>query len=331
MSIPRSVEDLEKLIASEVPESLHLDYKESPAITKSKRDEIAKDVSAMANSDGGLIIYGIKEKNHLPVSMDGGLAEGEGPSREWLEQILSSVISPRIGGLEIVPIPAGAKRTYFCISVTRSDLAPHQAPDKKYYKRYNFQSAPMDHYEIVDIGNRRLMDPRAIDLRSEYREEHNDVCLVLTNIGHRVLRNVAFSFPGDLKWPSRLSENMPAALKDGIKYFPPDLELAFDFASPNQIWGDGATVPKEFEVVVSYLPDGRAARVSEVVLISFVEYEGTLIQRSGHDRIARVLERGFRDVQRGLDGPFSRIVRQLQRARPKEPPSYKRWRRKKDW
>ena len=33
-------------------------------------------------------------------------------------------------------------------------MTPHQAQDKRYYKRYNFQSAPMDDYEIKDILNR---------------------------------------------------------------------------------------------------------------------------------------------------------------------------------
>lgn len=329
MDIPRSIGDLERLIKSEIPESLHLEYKESLAIAKNSRDEIAKDVSAMANSDGGLIIYGIKEKEHLPVSLDAGVAEEVGPTREWLEQTLSSLISPRIGGLEIVPIPGAKGRTYFCISIDRSDLAPHQAPDKKYYKRYNFRSAPMDHYEIVDVGNRRLVDPRAIDFRSEFRDEHRQMCLVLTNVGRRILRNVSFLFPNEFQWPG-LEGRMPPALRDGIKYFPPDQAFAFMFASPNQIYGESASVPKDFEVVVSYLPDGRAVRVSEAVLISFAEFDGTLIDRSGHDRIARVLERGLRDVASSFDNPLSGLVRQIQRARPPNIPSYKAWRRKKD-
>jgi hypothetical protein len=32
--------------------------------------------------------------------------------------------------------------------------APHQAADKRYYKRYNFQSVPMEDYEIRDILRR---------------------------------------------------------------------------------------------------------------------------------------------------------------------------------
>jgi hypothetical protein len=34
------------------------------------------------------------------------------------------------------------------------DHAPHQAPDRKYYKRQNFQSVPMEDYEIRDVLRR---------------------------------------------------------------------------------------------------------------------------------------------------------------------------------
>lgn len=56
--------DLEQLISNEIEENLHLDYKSAGALSKidKKKDEITKDVSALANSDGGIIVYGINEK-----------------------------------------------------------------------------------------------------------------------------------------------------------------------------------------------------------------------------------------------------------------------------
>jgi hypothetical protein len=49
---------LEKLHSDAIPESTHLEYKASPAIqsTEKAREEISKDISAMANADGGLMI-----------------------------------------------------------------------------------------------------------------------------------------------------------------------------------------------------------------------------------------------------------------------------------
>ncbi|WP_456798053.1 hypothetical protein [Bradyrhizobium sp. USDA 4473] len=42
----------------------------------------------------------------------------------------------------------------YVISVQQSQVGPHQAPDGKYYKRFNFQSVPMHDYEIRDIMRR---------------------------------------------------------------------------------------------------------------------------------------------------------------------------------
>jgi hypothetical protein len=55
MELPQKVDDLESLIKNNVQENIHLDYKDSRAIDGKKRREMAKDVSAFANSDGGIL------------------------------------------------------------------------------------------------------------------------------------------------------------------------------------------------------------------------------------------------------------------------------------
>jgi len=57
--------DLQSLDTNAVAESSTLEYKASPAVDKNNKDEIAKDVSAMANAEGGQIIYGMTEANHM--------------------------------------------------------------------------------------------------------------------------------------------------------------------------------------------------------------------------------------------------------------------------
>jgi len=95
MDVPDKREDLELLIQQQVQESLHLDYKRSASLSKSGQKEIPKDVSAFANSDGGMIIYGIEELGHLPIRIDDG-ASNSIITREWIEQAILSNISPRI-------------------------------------------------------------------------------------------------------------------------------------------------------------------------------------------------------------------------------------------
>lgn len=68
---------LRRLIEDGQEESLTLDYKAAASLarTDGRRREITKDVSAMANSAGGLIVFGVREhddadRRHLPERLD---------------------------------------------------------------------------------------------------------------------------------------------------------------------------------------------------------------------------------------------------------------------
>jgi len=76
---------IRELIASQVQESLTLDYKScgSLARTDAKKREISKDVSAFANSAGGTIVYGVVEDKHVPTEIDVGYLPTD-ISKEWL-------------------------------------------------------------------------------------------------------------------------------------------------------------------------------------------------------------------------------------------------------
>jgi hypothetical protein len=164
--------DLESLITSGVPEGLTLDYKRSDSLSKdnSKRIELCKDVSAFANSAGGRLIIGVPEQNQVPQPLDSGV-DKKVITPEWIEQVLNSSIQPRIEGLQITQISAetGDDQVFYVIDVPQATArAPHQAPDKKYYRRFNFQSVPMEDYEIRD-ALRRATTP-ALSLRFEFNE-----------------------------------------------------------------------------------------------------------------------------------------------------------------
>lgn len=151
-------EDLQSLILSGTQESISLDYKRCSALENNERNklEISKDISAFANSAGGTIIYGIIEINNLPAKID----EGFNPTittREWLEDIIDSRIQRRIKNIKIKQIElkkSNPGKVIYIVSIPQSKEAPHMAHDKRYYKRYNFKSAPMEEYEVRDISNR---------------------------------------------------------------------------------------------------------------------------------------------------------------------------------
>lgn len=142
---------VQEYIDNLIEESLTLDYKSSEALAKidSKKKEITKDVSAMANSAGGVILYGVKEydeptKRHLPEKID-GINRNEF-TKEWIEQVINN-IRPRIDGVLIHPVnlDTDPDKVVYVIEIQQSTTA-HQATDFRYYKRFNFESIPMEDY-----------------------------------------------------------------------------------------------------------------------------------------------------------------------------------------
>ncbi len=143
-------------INSEIEESLTLEYKSAEALDRvdAKKKEITKDVSAMANSAGGLLIYGIREfgqenRRHLPEKVTP--IDRRAFPREWIEQIVQA-IRPRIEGIVIhaVNLSSGDTDVAYVVEIPQSNTA-HQASDHRYYKRFNFQAVPMEDYEIRDV------------------------------------------------------------------------------------------------------------------------------------------------------------------------------------
>ncbi|MEZ4828273.1 MAG: ATP-binding protein [Bacteroidia bacterium] len=157
----RNISDIENLILNQVEENIHLDYKAADALQKTdgKKKEISKDISAFANSDGGIVIYGVKEfteptKKYLPEKIDP--IDRNLISKEWLEQVINSNVSPRIDGIKIIPISILTEKdkVVYVVEIPKSNTA-HQAGDQRYYKRFNFESVAMYDYEIRDVMNRK--------------------------------------------------------------------------------------------------------------------------------------------------------------------------------
>lgn len=285
MNTPKTVEDLEKYIQLEIAESIHLDYKASPALSKKKRDEICKDVSSFANSDGGMLIYGILEQDTLPTALDMGV-ESTSISREWIEQIINTNIAPTIQDIEIIEIPQDTSYSYFAIKIPKSINAPHQAPDKKYYKRYNFMSSPMEHYEVEDVKNRRIILPPLVDFNVEFYGHL--IKIVVENIGDQVATDVKFEFNKGFKW---YRGDMPNALKNGIKFLPPRRKIAFAIGTSFTIFGEKSKHPSSFDVKLSYIhPQTDSSRYTEDIHINLNDFLGCSIPPNELKDIAKHLE-----------------------------------------
>jgi hypothetical protein len=161
-------QDILALIDNGAEESINLDFKAAGSLenTESKKNELAKDISAFANSDGGVIIYGITEKEHKAQSLS--FINGNTTTKEWIEQIINSRIQQKIQGIIIHPIRFGndINQTIYVVKIPQSSNAPHYTSDRKFYRRYNFQSVPMEEYEI------RALYARVVKTNLEIEELH---------------------------------------------------------------------------------------------------------------------------------------------------------------
>lgn len=184
---------LRQLISDQVEESLTLDYKAAAAlgVSDKKKKEISKDVSAMANSAGGVLVYGIaehdnKDKRHIPAYLD-PINRLEF-SKERLEQIINN-IRPRIENVVIHPVALSSRPTdvVYVVEVPQS-MTAHQATDYRYYKRYNFESVPMDDYEVRDIMARAkhpiLQLEPFVSVSQTSSERHCHLYVRVTNISN---------------------------------------------------------------------------------------------------------------------------------------------------
>lgn len=148
-----------QLIANNIEENPELEYKASGALQRDDKKvmEITKDVSSFANSNGGILIYGLKEdqKNkHLPGHIDP--LDRNNIKKEWLEQVINSKIRPRIHGLKIhtVVIPENHDHVIYILEIPKGETA-HQADDKRYYRRHNFMVESLFDHEVRDIMGRQ--------------------------------------------------------------------------------------------------------------------------------------------------------------------------------
>jgi len=141
----KTMDDIQILINGKIKESVTLDYKAKLV----NNNEVAKDISAFANTSGGIIVYGIIEKNNLPVSIN--WIEGKG-IRERIENVLNSHIQPKIEEYEINSIenPKDISKAIFTVYVPKSLNAPHMV-NYRYYKRYKFQSVPMEDHDVKEV------------------------------------------------------------------------------------------------------------------------------------------------------------------------------------
>lgn len=179
-----------------------LDFSLPGVDTNAVLAELSKQVSAFANSGGGTIIYGIEDTpigTPRTIDVDGGVSLGlKNGTKEWLEDVIPNLVDFAISSFNVYVVTAkdaesgiANNRGIFLVNISSSDVAPHQAKDKKYYARVSGKSQPIGHRLMMDILG-RAKHPQLIILgsvlpreeRTSYTHQKKDaIKFICRNVG----------------------------------------------------------------------------------------------------------------------------------------------------
>jgi len=195
-----SLAAIESLVAEGARESEVLEYKtaEVPFNDRDKA-EIAKDVTGMANSLGGVIVYGVAT-DPADKTLPQKIVPIEVKNVETLDRVINAQIRPPIVGLRRRLIPE-INPQVLLLDVPESQDPPHQSlHDKRYYRRSGSECLPMEH-DLVALKFGRRLSP-VLDIvfmpttaPASYDGEPlwtnlSHIRLFVRNVGHRVGREV---------------------------------------------------------------------------------------------------------------------------------------------
>jgi hypothetical protein len=187
--------------------------------------ELAKQLSAFANTGGGRILYGVTDAGQVDNGGVSQLIKGRQSAKDWLESIIPTLTDYEIAGVNVYQIsgqnpgsPIHQGKALFVVDVPDSERAPHQSKrDLLYYVRLGGTSRPAPHRLIEDIRNRarhpdikviqwELYDARSMNAESRHDTRRQfttlnadvslDVRLTLRNLGRIMARNACLLVEG---------------------------------------------------------------------------------------------------------------------------------------
>ncbi len=119
--IPTTLDEIKRIVTERLEETTRLEFKRNLP-ESGKGGDLAKDLAAMANAEGGGIIYGIDE--------DGGRAKNLAPfpvgDTADRVRLIAQTLDEPLNLSHVSTIPDGDKgEGYLVVEVPRSDRAPH--------------------------------------------------------------------------------------------------------------------------------------------------------------------------------------------------------------
>lgn len=119
--------DIQELLTAQVPEGLRLEYKrDNYGASDGDKRELLKDVSALANAQGGHLIIGIDEAEGTPSDINGVLLQDRDADLIRIDQIIQNGLDPRIKDIRSRTVNLANGNCCIVIRVPKSWQPPHR-------------------------------------------------------------------------------------------------------------------------------------------------------------------------------------------------------------
>lgn len=167
-------EDIRRALGDGVREGLQLEYKREVNTDNSR--EWAADVTALANTAGGVIIVGVGDDDGRPgevVGVNGSDVDG---LQQWMNSVIRDRVEPTLPGLSIEPVAVDG-HTVLAVAIPRSWAAPHLVRDRSRWQLFRRNS--VGKYPVSDVIELRGLFAQAEDVATRIRQWHRDRVLAV--------------------------------------------------------------------------------------------------------------------------------------------------------
>ncbi|MEO1089010.1 MAG: ATP-binding protein [Pseudomonadota bacterium] len=162
------IEDVLRLVQDVMPESRTLELKCTLSLEKTdQKKEFLADVSALANTLGGSVVFGIEEAEGFASKIIGLTEIDKEKQTLRMEQLLRDGLQPSLSGCKFEWLTTETNKEILVLKVRRSRLSPHRVTlggSSRFYRRGERGKYELDVYELRDAffeteqENRRAQD-----------------------------------------------------------------------------------------------------------------------------------------------------------------------------
>src|SRR5579862_2067789 len=134
--------DVSDFLVARHEEGLHLDYK----LNMPTADKLAKLASAFANTEGGVIVFGVTEDHEVPVPPFEGADLGANP-RQLVRQACTNHLFPAVDVVvgQVLRNPSAAAKAFLVAAIPQSGKGPHVVKsDGRVYVKVHDHKEPVN-------------------------------------------------------------------------------------------------------------------------------------------------------------------------------------------